>query len=120
MQQSVLHLKTSKNIFSVFLFQHVQDILISWQEDLKGCALIFYRAVGSLNQAALFGKPSPLRKEDPRVRMLPFPTRKPSFKEVKRVHQVLASIEVYGKTLVLLACLPQICTRAMFFIYTNK
>ncbi|XP_075978017.1 tRNA endonuclease ANKZF1-like [Anticarsia gemmatalis] len=74
---------------------HVQEILISWQEDLKGCALIFYRAVGSLNQAALFGKPSPLRKEDPRVRMLPFPTRKPSFKEVKRVHQTLASIEVY-------------------------
>ncbi|CAB3227206.1 unnamed protein product [Arctia plantaginis] len=74
---------------------HVQDILISWQEDLKGCALIFYRAVGSLNQAALFGKPSPLRKEDPRVRMIPFPTRKPSFKEVKRVHQTLASIEVY-------------------------
>lgn len=74
---------------------HVQDILISWQEELKECSLIFYRAVGCLNQSALFGKPSPLRKEDPRVRMLPFPTRKPSFKEVKRVHQTLTSIEVY-------------------------
>lgn len=74
---------------------HVQNILVSWNDDLKGCSLVFYRAVGTINQAALFGKPSPLRKEDPRVRQLPFPTRRPSFKEVKRVFQTLASIEVY-------------------------
>uniref|UniRef100_A0A2A4JGB5 VLRF1 domain-containing protein n=1 Tax=Heliothis virescens TaxID=7102 RepID=A0A2A4JGB5_HELVI len=74
---------------------HVQNILVGWNEDLKGCSLVFYRAVGAVNQAAIFGKPSPLRKEDPRVRQLPFPTRKPTFKEVKRVFQTLASIEVY-------------------------
>ncbi|KAJ8722249.1 hypothetical protein PYW08_004651 [Mythimna loreyi] len=74
---------------------HVQNILVSWNDDLKGCSLVFYRAVGPINQAAIFGKPSPLRKEDPRVRQLPFPTRKPTFKEVKRVFQTLASIEVY-------------------------
>ncbi|XP_039752854.1 ankyrin repeat and zinc finger domain-containing protein 1-like [Pararge aegeria] len=75
--------------------QHVQDIMASWIEDLRGCYLILYRASGSLNQSALFGKNSPLTREDPRVRALPFPTRKPTYKEVKRVHETVASVEVY-------------------------
>ncbi|KAL0838625.1 hypothetical protein ABMA28_016709 [Loxostege sticticalis] len=75
--------------------QHVQDIIGGWVEDLQGCTFILYRAVGSLNQAALFGKNSPLNKDDPRVRVLPFPTKKPSYKEVKRVHETVASVEVY-------------------------
>ncbi|CAH2048775.1 unnamed protein product, partial [Iphiclides podalirius] len=75
--------------------QHVQEIVAGWTEDLIGCALVLYRAVGSMNQAALFGKNSPLNRDDPRVRALPFPTKKPTFKEVKRVHDTLAGIEVY-------------------------
>ncbi|XP_013170279.1 PREDICTED: ankyrin repeat and zinc finger domain-containing protein 1-like [Papilio xuthus] len=75
--------------------EHVQEIIASWAEDLKGCSCILYRAVGSMNQAALFGKNSPLSRDDFRVRALPFPTKKPSFKEVKRVHETLASFEVY-------------------------
>ncbi|XP_013145331.1 PREDICTED: ankyrin repeat and zinc finger domain-containing protein 1-like [Papilio polytes] len=75
--------------------EHVQEIVGSWAEDLKGCSCILYRAVGSMNQAALFGKNSPLSRDDFRVRALPFPTKKPSFKEVKRVHETLASFEVY-------------------------
>ncbi|XP_034831886.1 tRNA endonuclease ANKZF1-like [Maniola hyperantus] len=75
--------------------QHVQDIIAGWIEDLKGCSIILYRAVGSINQSALFGKNSPLTREDMRVRALPFPTRKPTYKEVKRVHETVASVEVY-------------------------
>ncbi|XP_045483981.1 ankyrin repeat and zinc finger domain-containing protein 1 isoform X1 [Pieris rapae] len=75
--------------------EHVQEIIASWSEDLIGCSLVLYRAVGSTNQAALFGKNSPLKREDLRVRALPFPTRKPTYKEVKRVHDTVASIEVY-------------------------
>ncbi|GBP47299.1 Ankyrin repeat and zinc finger domain-containing protein 1 [Eumeta japonica] len=75
--------------------QHVQDILTSWTEDLTGCTLILYRASGPLNQSALFGKGSLLSKDDPRVRALPFPTRKPTFKEVQRAHATVANIEVY-------------------------
>ncbi|XP_068633180.1 tRNA endonuclease ANKZF1-like [Battus philenor] len=75
--------------------EHVQDIIAGWTEDLIGCSCILYRAVGSVNQAALFGKNSPLNRDDLRVRALPFPTRKPTFKEVKRVHETVASIEVY-------------------------
>ncbi|KOB76285.1 Ankyrin repeat and zinc finger domain-containing protein 1 [Operophtera brumata] len=40
-------------------------------------------------------KSSPLRKDDLRVRQLPFPTRKPSYKEVQRVHETVASLEIY-------------------------
>ncbi|XP_045498624.1 ankyrin repeat and zinc finger domain-containing protein 1-like isoform X1 [Colias croceus] len=75
--------------------EHVQEIISGWSEDLIGCSLVLYRAVGSTNQAALFGKNSPLNRDDFRVRALPFPTRKPTYKEVKRVHDTLASIEVY-------------------------
>ncbi|XP_064072784.1 tRNA endonuclease ANKZF1-like [Vanessa tameamea] len=75
--------------------EHVQEIISGWTEDLKGCSLILYRAVGPTNQAALFGKNSPLNRDDLRVRVLPFPTRKPTYKEVKRVHETVASIEVY-------------------------
>nr|XP_032517484.1 ankyrin repeat and zinc finger domain-containing protein 1-like isoform X2 [Danaus plexippus plexippus] len=75
--------------------EHVQDIISGWTEDLVGCSLILYRAVGSLNQGALFGKNSPLNRDDVRVRALPFPTRKPTYKEVQRVHETVASLEVY-------------------------
>ncbi|XP_045498625.1 ankyrin repeat and zinc finger domain-containing protein 1-like isoform X2 [Colias croceus] len=77
------------------VLMHVQEIISGWSEDLIGCSLVLYRAVGSTNQAALFGKNSPLNRDDFRVRALPFPTRKPTYKEVKRVHDTLASIEVY-------------------------
>ncbi|XP_045448016.1 ankyrin repeat and zinc finger domain-containing protein 1-like [Melitaea cinxia] len=75
--------------------EHIQEIITGWAEDLKGCSLVLYRAVGSVNQAALFGKNSPLKRDDLRVRALPFPTRKPTYKEVKRVHETVASVEVY-------------------------
>ncbi|KOB76286.1 Ankyrin repeat and zinc finger domain-containing protein 1 [Operophtera brumata] len=107
--------------------QHVQEIITGWSEDLSGCSLILYRAVGPINQGIIFGKSSPLRKDDLRVRQLPFPTRKPSYKEVQRssplrkddlqvrqlpfptrkpsykevqrVHETVASLEIYGKHL---------------------
>ncbi|XP_060803423.1 tRNA endonuclease ANKZF1 [Amyelois transitella] len=75
--------------------EHVQEIMASWTEDLVGCSLILYRAVGSTNQAAIFGKNSPLNRDDLRVRPLPFPTKKPTYKEVRRVHETIASVEVY-------------------------
>ncbi|XP_061716402.1 tRNA endonuclease ANKZF1-like [Cydia pomonella] len=75
--------------------EHVQEIITGWAEDLNGCSHILYRAVGPINQGALFGKNSPLTRDDPRVRVLPFPTRKPTYKEIQRVHETVASLEVY-------------------------
>merc|ERR1719266_2787838 len=84
------------------LAQHVQDIVQSWQQEyLSKCHLIFYRAASS-NRKILFGsvtgstKNNPiLGNEDPRVRSIPFPTRRATFKEVKRVHQLLITIQLH-------------------------
>ena len=45
------------------LVQHVQDILVTWKDQLEKCSLIFHRAVSG-NQKVLFGK---VGKDDPIV-----------------------------------------------------
>ena len=84
------------------LAQHVRDIMDQWSDQLKGCSLIFYRAAGN-NKKVLFASPTANSKEkpilerrDPRVRSIPFPTRRATFSEVKRIHSVLVKVEVHG------------------------
>lgn len=36
--------------------------------------------------------------DDSRIRSIPFPTRRPTFNEVKRVHQELSSVQLLGKS----------------------
>ena len=80
--------------------QHVQDILESWTTHLNNSSLILFRAAGPFNRTILFGgKCPPFDRNDPRLRALPFPTRRATFKEVKRVYDVLSSIEIYGNYL---------------------
>ncbi|XP_063972704.1 tRNA endonuclease ANKZF1-like [Diachasmimorpha longicaudata] len=79
------------------LIQHVQEILDSWGPHITNSSLILYRAVGPQNRIVLFGgKNPPLDKTDPRLRPLPFPTRRATFSEVQRVYDVLTTVEVYG------------------------
>ncbi|CAL7951191.1 unnamed protein product [Xylocopa violacea] len=79
------------------LLQHVQDILESWSSHINSSSLILYRAVGPYNRTVLFGgKNPPLDKNDLRLRPLPFPTRRATFSEVKRVYDVLSTMEIYG------------------------
>ncbi|XP_076666695.1 tRNA endonuclease ANKZF1 [Andrena cerasifolii] len=79
------------------LLQHVQDILESWSSHIDNSSLILYRAVGPYNRTVLFGgKNPPLDKSDSRLRPLPFPTRRATFSEVKRVYDVLSTMEIYG------------------------
>ncbi|XP_015111543.1 ankyrin repeat and zinc finger domain-containing protein 1 [Diachasma alloeum] len=79
------------------LIQHVQEILDSWGPHITNSSLILYRAVGPQNRTVLFGgKNPPLDKTDPRLRPLPFPTRRATFSEVQRVYDVLTTVEVYG------------------------
>lgn len=79
------------------LAQEVKDLLLLWSTDIALCHRIFVRAP-SFNKALLFGGKSPvLKKDDIRIRQIPFPTRRPTIKELKRVHQTLATIECYGK-----------------------
>ncbi|XP_015440018.1 PREDICTED: ankyrin repeat and zinc finger domain-containing protein 1-like [Dufourea novaeangliae] len=79
------------------LLQHVQDILESWSAQISNSSLILYRAVGPYNRSVLFGgKNPPLDKNDLRLRPLPFPTRRATFSEVKRVYDILSTMEIYG------------------------
>lgn len=79
------------------LFQDIQDLLLSWAEHLKEASAIFVRAP-SYNKTIFFGgRMAPLDKKDPRIRTLPFATRRATFREVQRVHEVLSTIQIYGK-----------------------
>lgn len=76
--------------------QHVQDLLKAWAPDIVKCDLIFYRAVGRSNTGILFsGSNPPLLRADPRLRSIPFPTRRATFNEVKRVHSLLTTVFIY-------------------------
>ena len=68
-----------------------------WKVELASCDLVFHRA-SSNNSRALFGGRRPgLTRGDPRLRNIPFPTKRATFKEVKRVQEVLARVEVLTK-----------------------
>eukprot|EP00064_Thunnus_orientalis_P009338 superscaffoldBa00001178_g9362 len=75
----------------------IQDLLLSWVEHLKEASAIFVRAP-SYNKTIFFGgRTAPLDKKDPRIRTLPFATRRATFREVQRVHEVLSTVQIYGK-----------------------
>ncbi|XP_030642107.1 ankyrin repeat and zinc finger domain-containing protein 1 isoform X1 [Chanos chanos] len=79
------------------LVKDIQDLLESWSEHLKVACAIFLRAP-SYNKSIFFGgRAAPLDKKDPRVRVIPFATRRATFREVKRVHEVLSTVQVYEK-----------------------
>lgn len=75
----------------------MQEILELWSTHITNSSLILFRAVGPHNRTVLFGgKNPPLDKNDPRLRPLPFPTRRATFSEVIRVYDILSNIEIYG------------------------
>ncbi|XP_076018075.1 tRNA endonuclease ANKZF1 [Genypterus blacodes] len=79
------------------LVKDIQDLLGSWAEHVSEASAIFIRAP-SYNKTIFFsGNAAPLEKKDPRIRTLPFATRRATFREVKRVHKVLSTVHVYGK-----------------------
>lgn len=77
--------------------QDIQDLLVTWAECLREASVIFVRAP-SYNKTIFFGgRAAPLDKKDPRIRTLPFATRRATFREVKRAHEVLSTVHIYGK-----------------------
>ncbi|XP_026001020.1 ankyrin repeat and zinc finger domain-containing protein 1 [Astatotilapia calliptera] len=79
------------------LVKDIQDLLVTWAEHLKGASKIFIRAP-SYNKTIFFGgRGGPLDKKDPRICTIPFATRRATFREVQRVHEVLSTVHVYGK-----------------------
>ena len=89
-------------LFEYILFcqwKHVQDIMESWSSHLNSCGLILYRAVGHNRNVLFGGRNPPLNKTDTRLRTIPFATRRATFTEVRRVHDILTSVEMYGMLL---------------------
>ncbi|TNN84472.1 Ankyrin repeat and zinc finger domain-containing protein 1 [Liparis tanakae] len=75
----------------------IQDLLVSWAEHLKEASAIFVRAP-SYNKSILFGgREAPFDKKDPRIHTIPFATRRATFREARRAHEVLSTVHVYGK-----------------------
>ncbi|KAL7991863.1 hypothetical protein Chor_016119 [Crotalus horridus] len=78
------------------LLKDIQELLTSWTSYLKEAECIFLRAPHN-NQAPFFSsKLGPLQRSDPRIRRIPFSTRRATFREVGRVHGTLSSLLVYG------------------------
>lgn len=79
------------------LFQEVQDLLEAWSQHVEKCHRIFIRTP-AYNKAMFFGgRKPPFKRDDARIRTIPFATRRPTFNEVKRVHQELSSVQLLGK-----------------------
>eukprot|EP00096_Caligus_rogercresseyi_P013230 TRINITY_DN5908_c0_g1_i1.p1 TRINITY_DN5908_c0_g1~~TRINITY_DN5908_c0_g1_i1.p1 ORF type:complete len:439 (-),score=106.06 TRINITY_DN5908_c0_g1_i1:4-1320(-) len=76
--------------------QKVKDILISWKRRLEEASLIFYRSSSS-NLHILFGKESPIAhlRRSHKVRTIPFPTRRATFKEISQVRENLLMCRVH-------------------------
>lgn len=76
------------------------SIIETWKSEIDKSSLIIYRASGPYNRSVLFGGGNPiLDRSNPKLRTIPFSTRRATFTEVKRVHALLTSAEVYGKLL---------------------
>ncbi|ELU10697.1 hypothetical protein CAPTEDRAFT_99754 [Capitella teleta] len=79
------------------LNQDILDLMKEWKESVAKCSHIFLR-VPTFNRPVLFqGKTPCLDKKDPRLRNVPFQTRRPTFREVKRTHSLLASMYCHGE-----------------------
>ncbi|XP_058641964.1 tRNA endonuclease ANKZF1 isoform X2 [Onychostoma macrolepis] len=79
------------------LHKDIHDLLESWAEYLKEASAIFLRAQ-SYNKTIFFGgRGAPLDKKDQRVRILPFATRRATFREIQRVFDLLSTLHVYQK-----------------------
>jgi len=76
------------------LIQHVQDITKLWATEIGASSLIFFRA-SSGNRNVLFGGKSPaISRGDSRLRTIPFPTKRATFSEVKRVMELLSKVDL--------------------------
>ena len=74
------------------LTRDIHETMRAWAPQLRHCALIFVHAP-SANAAPLFyGEAPPLDRGDPRVRSVPFTTRRPTFSETKLVAQTLLTV----------------------------
>lgn len=78
------------------LREEVQDLLKSWKPLLDRCDRIFIKANGVYARQSLLGKgpEAVIEAEDPRVRIFPFTTKRPTTKELRRAWCELSYLKV--------------------------
>ena len=74
----------------------IHGLLRQWRGHLDACQLVFLAIPSQLGRSTIFDtgtitEAPVLRADDPRVRRVPFTTRRPTKTEVERVHTLLAS-----------------------------
>eukprot|EP00041_Stephanoeca_diplocostata_P036843 m.1362933 g.1362933 ORF g.1362933 m.1362933 type:complete len:653 (-) comp24944_c0_seq26:3678-5636(-) len=76
----------------VALKEDIHALIKKWETDLNQCKLIFIHT--PMHSRGLFfsAKSGALVKGDPRVRTIPFPTKKPTLKEIRRILIRLAAV----------------------------
>lgn len=73
----------------------VQNLLNSWKKDyIDSCTHIFLRTPQYGKPVFYNGKGAPLERKDTRIKGIPFPTRRPTFSEIKRVYREIFSIAI--------------------------
>ncbi|CAD5117869.1 DgyrCDS6614 [Dimorphilus gyrociliatus] len=89
------------------LTQQIQNILKEWSCDIATSSRIFIRCSMSSRSILFSGKSPVLLKDDKRITHMPFPTRRPTLKEVQRVHAKLSNCLFYSDESVLVRSPPQ-------------
>mmetsp|Transcript_40627 Transcript_40627/g.115020 ORF Transcript_40627/g.115020 Transcript_40627/m.115020 type:complete len:658 (-) Transcript_40627:264-2237(-) len=74
------------------LAKDIRATLNSWAQQISQASLIFVHASRADTGTLFLGADAPLSRSDPRVRRIPFPTRRPTLAEAKRVVTSLANV----------------------------
>ncbi|XP_024534796.1 ankyrin repeat and zinc finger domain-containing protein 1-like [Selaginella moellendorffii] len=82
------------------LQKEIKTLLESWRDYLQEASCIFVFAPSRNSQSIVGDKPL-LSREDSRLRSIPFPTRRPTYKEARRVYGRLSSLQYKEKEEVL-------------------
>ena len=67
------------------LKEDIINLFKSWSSYIKNVNVILTKASGDVGSILFSGKTSCFDKKDPRLRSIPFPTRRPTFSEIQRV-----------------------------------
>jgi hypothetical protein len=76
----------------VALEKDILETLASWRDMLSSCQLVLVQAPSSNWRLLASGESPPLDASDPKVRRIPFVTRRPTFSEVGRVARILLTV----------------------------
>ncbi|KAI8391286.1 uncharacterized protein BYT42DRAFT_591877 [Radiomyces spectabilis] len=76
------------------LQQEIREVLSQWKKYIDASELVLVHAPSS-NKKIIYGyNEAILRKDDPRLRSIPFSTRRPTLNEVKRVFLEITTVKV--------------------------